>query len=293
MRLPLPSQRPSQWILRDEGPPTPLDLAALDASLVRAPGVQVCSALRPDGAMIAVALGVARDESPSAAVAFLDVDTGAARTVALPTRGEAAMLAWVSPARALVATVDALGRTALHTVTVDGEVSLVATLPSNHTLRHDRVDVNPERTRALIHTVRKRFLTGAEVRCFAEALRTDGRADARTPDFELSRQVGHGATSLPLLRGGGACWSARGELITFTHTAPGEARIVARSAPDGAPHTRLHMALPGVDAHELSLEASPRRAHAVAAWFTHDAAPSSRVRRLAVIALQGARVSDA
>lgn len=260
------------WLVRHDGAATRFDPYALLGARKRAAAPTARCAMSPDGATLAVVFAPREGDGLAA---FVDLSSGVARQVALGDGGAPTHLRWVGPSRVFVARVDALSRATLFTVDPSGPAILRGTLPANHALRPGLVDLHPDRDALLLPTERRRFLTGADARTLAVALALDGPATAPAA-FELSR-----------LRpaSGGACWDARGRLLTLTHPRLREAHLARRESLAGEPHVLLHLPLPGEQPEELALTPSPRRTVAAVTWFTSERGPAERARRLTLIAL--------
>ncbi len=260
------------WLVRDDGTATRFDPYALLGARERSAAPRARCAMSPDGATLAVAFG---PREGNGAVAFVDLASGVARRVALGDGGTPTHLRWVGPSRVFVARVDALSRTAMHTVDPSGPGELRGTLAANHALRPGCIDLHPDRHTLLLPTERRRFLTGTDARTLVEALALDGPTTTRAA-FELSR-------ARP--PSGGACWDARGRLLTLTHPRLREAHLARRESLAGEPHVLLHLPLPGEQPEELAMTLSPRRATAAVTWFTSERGPAERARRLTLLTL--------
>ncbi|MFO0604376.1 MAG: hypothetical protein U0324_14430 [Polyangiales bacterium] len=239
-------------------------------------------ALSPDGDALAVAV-----VSPSDAWCALVSCDGAVRArVAMPKGLAPKLMRWVGPASVLTAWGPArgFGETRFMLVEAPATVKTLAISGADFMFGASsdfdfEFDLDPGRENALATALRR---TAVRSSTWALVLPTDA-SSARA------------ATTLPLhapeladiaYLGGGACWDARGHLLTLTATERSEARLSRRANPTDTPEAVLQLELTGNLPRALSLTPSPTRRHALARWDSQDPdRPGEPRRAVALLAL--------
>jgi hypothetical protein len=242
-----------------------VDVAAiLTAGDRRASIVDV--ALSPDGDALAVAV-----VSPSGAWCALVSCDGAVRArVAMPEGLTPKLLRWVGPAAVLTAWGPArsFGETRFMRVEAPDTVKTLATSGADFVFGASsdfdfEFDLDPERKRAVATAIRR---TAAQSSTWALVLPTDASS---TPAATTLRLHAPKLADIAYL-GGGACWDARGQLLTLMATERAEARLSCRANATDAEEAVLTLELTGKQPRALSLTPSPRRRHALARWTSQD-----------------------
>lgn len=251
-------------VLRGEGfeTATLVDVAAILTAGDRRSSI-VDVALSPDGDALAVAV-----VSPSGAWCALVSCDGAVRArVAMPEGLTPRLMRWIGPATVLTAWGPArgVGETRFMLVEAPATVKTLAIRGADFEFGASsdfdfEFDLDPGREHAMATAIRR---TATQSSTWALVLPTDA-----------SRA--HAAATLPLHApglaslGGGACWDARGHLLTLTAIEHAEAQLSRRANSTDAPEAVLKLALTGKLQRALSLTPSPTRRHALARWASHE-----------------------
>jgi hypothetical protein len=245
-------------------------------------------ALSPDGRAIAVvrsapkpSAGDTIDVGPSS-VSFLSLATGAIRTYAVRDAGTPTHLVWASPTSVVAAFLDERWGTVLYRLHEVGGRDLVTRFDRNDRIRPEAsLDLHPDRGRVLVTVERATDRERSNVRSVAlvVGLSTDGTAQTET--LGLGRDRGPSSRD----RSGGACWDAKGRLLTLTHPRPGEGLLARRDAVLVPPENLAEVPLDGASPQALSLAVSPRASLALASWRAPLNDVGDTAKRLAIVSL--------
>ncbi|MFO0648606.1 MAG: hypothetical protein U0326_20360 [Polyangiales bacterium] len=238
-------------------------------------------ALSHDGDALAVAV-----VSPSGAWCALVSRDGAVRArVAMPEGLTPKLMRWIGPATVLTAWVPAMGvgETRFMLVEAPDTVKTLAIRGEDFVFGASTdfdLDLDPERENAVVSALRR---TAVQPSAWALVLPTDASSARAAVTLRL-----HTPNLASVARlGGGACWDARGHLLTLTATERSEARLTRRANAIDAEETVLQIELTGKQPRALSLTPSPMRRHALARWESQDPESDDEpVNALALVALR-------
>lgn len=274
------------WVLRGErgDEVSRLDPLALVTPRRFAASGSALFALSPDGERLAVVLNTGTSPEPTGALAsrvFFVSLRGEVDTHALTTLDRASLVRWIAPSNILAAFENSRGEGAMLCIDAQGREREAARWSRPDELLRGGFDLHPDRSRAVFTL---RHATWEDFSCHAATLTLPSAAAPRAPfaRVELSRQEWT-ADARPL--DGGACWDARGDLVTLSVTASDEALLARHDAPDGAARVLARFALTGPRPRRLALRASPLRTNVLATWQTAEGSDDVSFRGLARIAL--------